>query len=145
MTTRSLFSAVVVSGMTILLACSSNDESRSQSTNTSDYRQTALEFVKALAARDYPKAYAMTAQEYRMRTTLEHLRIAFETIVPTDWGPVGPVEVGQTMETWPGKLPSDMGWAYVSIGGDVYSEAVTVVVTSENGEARIREIEFGRP
>ena len=145
MTSRSLFLAVVVSGMTILLACSSNEGSRSQSTHTSDYRQTALEFVKALAARDYPKAYAMTTQGYRMRTTLEHLRIAFETIVPTDWGPVGPVEVGQTMETWPGKLPSDMGWAYVSIGGDVYSEAVTVVVTSENGEARIREIEFGRP
>jgi hypothetical protein len=101
--------------------------------------------VKALAARDYPKAYAMTAQEYCRRTNLEHLRTAFETIVPADWGPVGPVEVGQTMETWPGKQPSDMGWAYVSIGGDVYSEAVTVVVTSENGEARIREIEFGRP
>jgi hypothetical protein len=104
-----------------------------------------LEFVTALAARDYAKAYAMTAQEYRMRTTVEHLRIAFETIVATDWGPVGPVEVGQSMETRPGKLPSDMGWAYVSIGGDIYSEAVTVVVTSENGEARIREIEFGRP
>jgi len=101
--------------------------------------------VTALAARDYPNAYAMTAQDYRLRTTVEHLRIAFETIVPTDWGPVGSVEIGHTMETWPGKLPSDIGWAYVSIGGDVYSEAVTVVVTSENGEARIREIEFGRP
>ena len=145
MTNRSLFSAIIVSGVTILLACSSNDETRSRPTNPPDYRKTALEFVTALAERDYPKAYAMTAQNYRTRTTVENLRIAFETIVPTDWGPMGPVEVGQTMEVWPGKLPSDVGWAYVSIGGDVYSEAVTVVVTAENGEAKIREVEFGRP
>jgi hypothetical protein len=87
----------------------------------------------------------MTTEEYRRRTTLEHLRIAFETIVPADWGPIEPLEVGQTMEHWPGKQPGDIGWAYVSIGGDVYSEAVVVVVTSEHGAARIREIEFGRP
>jgi hypothetical protein len=49
------------------------------------------------------------------------------------------------MTSWPGKQPADLGWAFVSIGGDVYSEAVIVVVTSENGEARIREVEFGRP
>jgi len=49
------------------------------------------------------------------------------------------------MATWPGKQPADIGWAYVSIGGEVYSEAITVVVTSESGEAKIREVEFGRP
>lgn len=87
----------------------------------------------------------MTAEAYRTRTTLEQLRIAFETIVPTDWGPMEPLEVGQIMENWPGKQPSDIGWAYVSIGGDVYSEAITVIVTSENGEEKIREIAFGRP
>ena len=117
----------------------------SQSENTSDCRQTALEFANVLVARDYPKAYSMTAQAYRERNTVEQLRIAFETIVPDDFGPIGPVEVAQTMEDWPGKQPGDIGWAYVSIGGDVYSEAVTVVVALENGEAKIREIEFGRP
>jgi hypothetical protein len=44
-----------------------------------------------------------------------------------------------------GKEPSDVGWAYVSVGGDVYSEAVTVVVTLEEGELRVRTVEFGRP
>lgn len=112
---------------------------------TSGYQQIAREFTKLLAAREYPKAYAMTSQEYRKRTTAEQLRTAFETIVPTDWGPMGPIQVGQTMTSWPSKRPEDLGWAYVSIGGDVYSEAITVVVTSESGEARIREVEFGRP
>lgn len=115
------------------------------SMNTSDYRQVALEFANSLAVREYSKAYAMTAQEFRKRTTAEQLRTAFESIVPTDWGAMGPIEVGQTMTSWPGKRPEDLGWAYVSIGGDVYSEAIIVVVTSESGEAKIREVEFGRP
>ena len=57
----------------------------------------------------------------------------------------GLLEVGQTMEAWPDKQPHDVGWAYVSIGGDVYSEAVTVVVARENGRLVIRQVEFGRP
>jgi hypothetical protein len=139
------FSSIAVFVMVIVLAGCSKEEPKMPSGNTSDYRQTALEFAKSLAARDYRKAYSMTAREYRKRTTAEQLRTAFETIVPNDWGPMGLIEVGQTMENWPGKQPTDIGWAYVSIGGDVYSEAISVVVTSENGEAKIREIEFGRP
>ena len=116
-----------------------------RSGDTSDYRQVARQFGESLAARDYRSAYELTAKEYRDQTTVEQFQTAFETIVPPGWGPIGPVEVGQTMLTWPGKRPSDLGWAYVSIGGDVYSEAVTVVVSSEQGEAKIREVEFGRP
>ena len=35
-----------------------------------------------------------------------------------DWGPIGPIQVGQTMTSWPAKQPGDIGWAYVSIGED---------------------------
>jgi hypothetical protein len=113
--------------------------------NAPDFRHAALAFVQALAARDYPAAHAMTAQAYRRRCTVEQLRVAFEAIVPTDWGPVEPLEVGHTMDDWPDRQPGDLSWAYVSIGGDTYSEAVIVVITSEDGVARIREVEFGRP
>ena len=113
--------------------------------NALDYREFALVFANSMSSRDYAKAYAMTTKEYREKTSVEQLRNAFEAIVPTDWGTMGPIEVGQAMTSWPGKQRYDLGWAYVSIGGDVYSEAVTVVVTSENGEAKIREVEFGRP
>jgi hypothetical protein len=122
-----------------------NKELKMQYGNPSDYRQIALQFAQSLVAREYLKAYEMTAREYRQRATVEQLRSAFETIVPTDWGAIGPIEVGQTMATWPGKQPDDLGWAYVSIEGDVYSEAVIVIVTSEQGEPKIREVEFGRP
>lgn len=110
-----------------------------------DFRKAALDFAQALAARDYAKAHALTSEAYRKRTTVEGLRTAFEAIVPPDFGPIGPVEVGETLADWPRKQPGDVGWAYVSIGGDAYSEAVTVVVTMEKGAPRIREVEFGRP
>ena len=73
------------------------------------------------------------------------MQAAFEAIVPTDWKTVGPIEVGENMDYWPGRKPSDAGWAYVSVGGDAYSEAVTVVVTLEGDALRVRTVEFGRP
>jgi hypothetical protein len=139
------FSSVILFLAAIVLAGCSKEESKMPSGNTSDYRQIALEFAESLAAREYPKAYAMTSQGYRQGNTVDQLRTGFEAIVPTDWGAIGPIELGQTMTSWPEKQPSDLGWAYVSIGGDVYSEAVVVVVTSEDGEGKIREVQFGRP
>ena len=117
--------------------------------NTSgfDYREVALQFTKALTERDYVRAYAMTSQGYQGRTSMEQLRKAFEAIVPSDWGAIGPVTVVRTMTQWqsPAKQPSDLGWVYVGIGGDVYSEAVTAIITLENGQPKVREVEFGRP
>jgi hypothetical protein len=110
-----------------------------------DHTQVALAFTKALAARDYEAAYALTSRAYREGTSLKAMADAFEAIVPLDWGTVAPVDVGVTMDDWPGREPSDAGWVYVSVGGDVYSEAVTVVVTREDGELRVRTVEFGRP
>jgi hypothetical protein len=116
------------------------------STASTPCESTALEYTKALANRDYPKAYAMTSGEYRVHTTLEGMKELFEDIVPVDdWGTMGPIEVGETMLDWPGKEPDDLGWVTVSIGGDVYSEAIIVVVKLEDGMPKIREVEFGRP
>ena len=127
------------------LAACSKEETKMQSGTISDFRVLALDFTKSLAARDYPKAYAMTSQEYRKKISVDHLRTRFGAIVPSNWGPIGPIQVGETMTTWPGKKSSDLGWAYVSIGGNMYSEAVIVIVTLDNGEQKIREVEFGRP
>lgn len=87
----------------------------------------------------------MMSRDYRAGLSVADLKSSFETMVPLDWGTVGPIEVGQTMTDWPDKRESDIGWTYVSIGGDVYSEAVTVVVAIEDGAARIRVVELGRP
>jgi hypothetical protein len=114
-----------------------------------NYKQVAFAFTKHLIERQYAKAYAMTTKEYRGRMGIEQLQCQFEKIVPLDWGPFwgpdGPIEVGHTMTDWPGKQPHDLGWIYVSIGGEGYSEAVTVIVASEDNAAKVRDVEFGRP
>jgi hypothetical protein len=105
----------------------------------------ALEFARALASRDYQAAYGMISNEFRSGFTCGDMQADFEAIVPSDWGPVDPIEIGSTMDAWPGKLANDIEWVYVGIGGDMYSEAVVVVVTEEDGALRIREVEWGRP
>ena len=139
------FSVALMVAATVVVGCSREEPAPTPSGSPADYRQIALEFATLLGAREYPKAYAMMSQGYRQNSTVDELQSGFEAIVPMNWGPIGPIEVGETMTSWPGKQPSDVGWAYVSIGGDLYSEAVIVVVTSENGAAKIREVEFGRP
>lgn len=129
---------------TVVFGCSMQ-EVPMLSGSTGEAERVATTFVEALASRDYAGAYELTSMEYRDRTSLVAMKGAFEAIVPDDWQTVGPVEIGQTMQDWPGKKPLDVGWVYVSVGGDVYSEAVTVVVTSEGGDLRVRTVEFGRP
>ena len=114
-------------------------------TPTSDPTGIALSFANALAARDYATAYAMTAGDYRERVPLEEMRAAFEAIVPEDWGAMGPIEPGHTMDDWPGKQPADVRWVYVTIGGDVFAEAITVIVSTKDGTLKVRNVEFGRP
>jgi hypothetical protein len=115
------------------------------STRVPDYSSVGLKFASALASRDYPAAYAMTSGDYQRSATLDEMRAAFEAIVPTDSRTVGPLQVGHTLETWPAKQPSDVGWVYISIGGDVYSEALTVVVMQEADTLKVRTVQFGRP
>ena len=135
----------VLARLTILLTGCSDREPRMPSARVPDYSEVGLKFARALAGRDYSTAYAMTSSDYQRSTTLDEMRAAFEAIVPPEWPTGSPVAVGQAMETWPTKQPSDVGWVYISIGGDVYSEAVTVVVTREADTLRIRSVEVGRP
>jgi len=107
--------------------------------------QLAIQFVRALNARDYERAYAMTSNGYRDGVSLADLQASFEALVPLDWGETEPVEVGLTMQDWPGKKPGDVGWVFVSIYGDVYSEGVTAVVGLEGDALEVRDVEWGRP
>ncbi len=43
------------------------------------------------------------------------------------------------MTDWPDKRITDLGWVYVSIGGDVYSEAIIAIVSIEEKSIKIRK------
>ncbi len=49
------------------------------------------------------------------------------------------------MEDWPDREESDLGWVYVALSGSTFSEAVTVVVSNQEGRHVIRSLEWGRP
>lgn len=107
--------------------------------------ELALEFARALARRDYRAAYSMTSREFQSTCSCEQMQENFESIIPEDWGSVDPIEIGTKMDNWPTKGANDLEWVYVVLGGDVYSEAVVVVVSEEDGVLRVREVEWGRP
>jgi hypothetical protein len=122
-----------------------SEKSGMASISSDEYNTLALEFTRALAMWDYPKAYAMTSKEHQSRITLDEMKRSFEAIISDDWGTIGAIDVQDTMTEWPDKRPSDLVWIYVSIGGDGYSEAVTTLITLEGNTPKIREIEYGRP
>lgn len=105
----------------------------------------AIAFTQALCDRDYAKAWQLTTPEFRRKTSVDDLKSEFEKIVPLDWKMTGPLLVTAAMDEWPDKKPNDLGWAYVAISGDGASEGVTVVVSDHEGQALIRQVEWGRP
>jgi hypothetical protein len=108
-------------------------------------REAAGQFAQALADRDYEGAHALLAAEDQAAMGPAELRRRFEAIVPADWPTVGPVVASDPWPDWPGRRPRDLGRVYVTVGGDVYSEAIVVTVTADGGVLRVRDVEFGRP
>ena len=131
-----------VFALSVFVAGCSQQESSMLLKNAKD---TALEFSSLMASRNYSDAYEMTSNSFKDNFTLQELKATFEDMIPIDWGEVSPIEIGETMKEWPAKEMSDIAWVYVVLGGDVYSEALILIVTEENGSTKIRDIEFGRP
>jgi hypothetical protein len=82
------------------------------------------------------------------RTTIDALRRDYERMTMAGEFPQeSPVEIIAMMsqDNMPSLKPGDLGWVYVAITGSQFNEALTLIVTEEQGEARIRDIEWGRP
>jgi hypothetical protein len=129
-----------------LAACGRQPASSSASADTT----LPLQFTKALVARDYARAYAMTSQDYQRRVALETMRKSFEAIVPPGWvargpAPMNDVTVARSMKNWPDKQPDDIAWVYIQIPGDAYSEGLVAILTREGNATKIRDIQWGRP
>jgi hypothetical protein len=68
-------------------------------------------------------------------------------MISVGYGPISQVELVKEciLEDWPDKKNGDLGYVYVALTGAGFCEAVTVTLTTDNGQARIRELEWGRP
>jgi hypothetical protein len=112
------------------------------------FAMAALSFAEALVRGDAATAFEWLCPRLAARMSASELRRAYEQMLTDDEGPMGAPErvfVVNTLAEWPDKQVGDLGWAYVAIEGEWYSEAVALVVTQVGGAPRVREIEWGRP
>jgi hypothetical protein len=118
----------------------------------------AQDFAKALARGDFKSAYEMQSNKLKSSVTENNLKTSYDEMTSyaddeSDDGQgavahaiqIPETSVDNTMTEWPNKLKDDLGWVYVSITADNFNEAVSVVVSKENGNFVIREVEWGRP
>ncbi len=108
--------------------------------------ETGRQFARYLVSGSYAEARSLLTQKLQKAYSPEDLAAHFRKM--TEYWEGQPAKVGdhfEFMDEWPARGPTDLGWVYISISSDDYLEAVTVVVTDEDGAPKIREIEWGRP
>ena len=105
--------------------------------------QCALEFVQALVDSDFEKAASFIASDVREKYSVDELRQQYLAMIDYwDTPTVDLIEALESLDDWPNKQSSDLGWIYVSVEGEGFGEAVSVVITQDQ---KIRDIEWGRP
>ncbi len=118
------------------------------SERATDHARVAIEFASALVEKDFTRAKALLTPELRQELTSEALRARlygmFRRYSEGEPRSIHFDEKGQR-DDWPGKQRGDIGWAYVSIEGDDFVEAVAVVVSAVGDRHLIREVKWGRP
>ena len=105
------------------------------------------QFGHYIAAADYAAAHALLTNNAQDKYTPEGFRRSFEKMTAYERGPIKTVLVDPefALEDWPAKQPEDVASVYVGLLGEEYVEAVSLILAREDGDIRIREIEWGRP
>jgi len=112
------------------------------------YASTAVAFASALVDADFDRAHSLLTPGLRADLTPADLRDRLHQMFSgyADGAPVRfHFDEEFCLEEWPDKQTGDVGWAYVSVEGEDFVEAVSVVVASVDGALLIRNIEWGRP
>jgi hypothetical protein len=127
----------------LLAACDTGTAPRSDAKELT--LGTGSAFAAALVSGNYVQAQSLLSAELQQQYTPENLQARYNEMVAYGTGAVKVDGHTEFMDDWPARRGQDIGWAYISISGDDFAEAVTVVVADENGTPKIRELEWGRP
>jgi hypothetical protein len=105
-----------------------------------------IEFALALVAGEFVHARECLSKELAAIYSAEALGAEFTAMIEYYGQPVTEVEVVEVGVTdeGPGKQPGDVGWAYVAMTGNAFTEVVVIVAADFDGQVRIRELEWGR-
>lgn len=116
--------------------------------NLDDIAKLAIEFAEDLKAGRFESAHGQLTQANKLVWSANTLQQQYEDMISYGEGPAIDlnVELTDDMEDWlQEKRKEDIGWVYVSIAGELFSEAVALIYTGEGGVPKIRAIEWGRP
>ena len=106
----------------------------------------ALAFVQALANRNFEAAHRILTPALQNELSLAALETKYANMFGYIEGKAIPEKIhtfgADSMKGWESRNPDDLGWAFVSIEGPGWMEAVAVIVTEQ---LLIREVEWGRP
>ncbi len=111
----------------------------------SEWENYALAFAQKIVERDFLKAFEMLAREHQKEYGIVGLearamRLIHEQHVPMQ----NPPWILWSSTDWADKKQSDLGIAYIHVGGD-FNEALTPTVLIEDGALRVGEISWHRP
>lgn len=130
------------------------------------HAKVTLQFAKYLCSGSFEDAHAIFSTELQETMNVDQMKAKFIEMIrgyipeeekdntppftlppPSDFD----LNIETTLEEYRNMRSNDVGWAYCSICGDNFSEAVAATVARETNEETlssklvIRDIEFGRP
>ena|SRR5215475_5372723 len=112
------------------------------------FAEIAVAFASALVEGDFARANGLLAPQLRDQlseaTLREELYGMFRSYADGEPRSIH-YDERFSMAEWPAKESHDVGWAYVSILGEDFVEAVAVIVAEVDGTLLIRAVEWGRP
>ena len=78
---------------------------------------------------------------------LEEIQMRSESMRRYAPGPFTDMQVMEDfiLEDWPAKQDGDVASIYIALSGDNFCEAVSIIVTQQDGGLRVRDLEWGRP
>jgi hypothetical protein len=109
------------------------------------FTDVASQFASSLSQRDYSLAQSFLSESLKAQLTAQQIQQNYEGMTAASNGAALTTEVVETLTDWPDKQSGDVGWAYVAINGDTFSEAVTLTLCEEQGNTVVRDVVWGRP
>ncbi|AIE76090.1 hypothetical protein [Synechocystis sp. PCC 6714] len=111
--------------------------------------ELAQRFGNYLTQADYDTAYTLLVPELQQQYSSQTLRQTVEEMISYGSGLINRAVVMQdcllTEWQYPPMETNDVVWLYVSLEGEDFAEAVSVIVQHREGKLAIRWLEWGRP
>ncbi len=109
----------------------------------------AQKFGDCLIQQDYDTAYSLLSLELQRQSPPEVLQQTVEDMIEYGSSPIqkASVMVDCSLTEWqyPPMDPNDIVWLYISLEGEDFLEAVSVIVSQQDEKLVIRWLEWGRP